>query len=161
MPTVVLGSYLTLVVPGRLLRLLTGLFVTAVGVRLLARPLAAESKKEHTAKSLWLLLGVDTGIGLRSGLLANGGGFLLVLVYLLLCDMEAQEAAATSLVTVAFLALPGTWIHWQLGHIDLSLVLLLALGGLPFTYLGAHRTGGSVPIWYLALFIPHGRIQRS
>jgi hypothetical protein len=104
-------------------------------VRLLARPLAAESKKEHTAKSLWLLLGVDTGIGLRSGLLANGGGFLLVLVYLLLCDMEAQEAAATSLVTVAFLALPGTWIHWQLGHIDLSLVLLLALGGLPFTYL--------------------------
>jgi len=139
-PTVMLGSYLTMVVPGRLLMLLTGLFVAAVGARLLAKPLAAENKTEHSAPSVWLLLGVGTGVGLLSGLLANGGGFLLVPAYLLLFDMGAQEAAATSLVTVAFMALPGTWIHWHLGHIDLSLALLLALGGLPFTYLGA-RTG--------------------
>jgi uncharacterized membrane protein YfcA len=80
---------------------------------------------------------VGAGVGFLSGLLANGGGFLLVPAYLLLFRLKAQEAAATSLVAVALLALPGTWVHWQLGHIDAGLAALLAAGVMPATYLGA------------------------
>ena len=51
--------------------------------------------------------------------------------------MSAQEAAGTSLVAVALLALPGTWVHWRLGHVDARLALLLSVGVIPATYLGA------------------------
>jgi uncharacterized membrane protein YfcA len=136
-PATILGSYLTAVVPGRLLMALTGLFVAAVGLRLLWRPLAVVPATEAKTASWPLLLGVGAGVGFLSGLLANGGGFLLVPAYLLLFRMEAREAAATSLVAVALLALPGTWVHWRLGQIDPTFALLLGAGVMPSTYLGA------------------------
>jgi uncharacterized membrane protein YfcA len=136
-PADILGSYLTVVVPGRLLMALTGLFVMLVGIRLLRRPLVAEPAATRRDAAWPLLLGVGAVVGFLSGLLANGGGFLLVPAYLLLFRMEAREAAATSLVAVALLALPGTWVHWRLGQIDPQLALLLAVGVIPSTYLGA------------------------
>lgn len=135
-PAALLGSYLTALVPGRLLMVLTGVFVVLVGFRLLRGPLRAE--EETAPPAPWpLLLAVGAGVGFLSGLLANGGGFLLVPAYLLLFRMEARQAAGTSLVAVALLAFPGTWVHWQLGHVDLRLALLLAAGVVPATYLGA------------------------
>jgi uncharacterized membrane protein YfcA len=136
-PAVVVGSYLTAVVPGRLLMLLTGGFVMLVGARVL-RGLPAEAGVSSAAKPrVWQYAAVGLGIGFLSGLLANGGGFLLVPAYLLLFHMEAQEAAATSLVAVALLAIPGTLVHWSLGHVDLRLALLLTAGVVPTTFLGA------------------------
>jgi len=136
-PAVVAGSYLTAVVPGRLLMLLTGTFVVLVGLRLLWGPVPAAPDDPKLRLPQMHLLGVGAGVGFLSGLLANGGGFLLVPAYLLLFRMEARQAAATSLVAVALLALPGTWVHWQLGHIDAHLAVLLAAGVIPATYLGA------------------------
>lgn len=140
-PGVVAGSYLTTVAPGRLLMVCSGAFVMAVGIRLLRSPApvgpAAPVPPKRT-RYLWLGL----GIGFLSGLLANGGGFLLMPAYVLLFRMDARESAATSLVAVALLALPGSWIHWTLGHIDLRLALHLALGVIPGTYLGAHVGAG-------------------
>ena len=157
-PADVVGSYLSGRVPGRVLMALTGLFVVCVGIRLLWKPVVSKSDKSaespHDASrekltaapeatendrpaSLKTLLLVGAGVGFLSGLLANGGGFLLVPAYLLLFSMSAQEAAATSLVAVALLALPGTWVHWRLGHIALRLALLLVVGVVPATYLGA------------------------
>jgi uncharacterized membrane protein YfcA len=73
--------------------------------------------------------------------------------------MEAREAAATSLVAVALLALPGTWVHWRLGQIDPQLALLLAAGVIPSTYLGARasmaldsRQSRLLFGWFLLLF---------
>lgn len=142
-PAVVLGSLLTQRAPGRLLMALTGAFVVVVGIRLLWKPVIAESSGEAGTSRLaapiaiYKLLLVGAGVGFMSGLLANGGGFLLVPAYLLLFAMTAQEAAATSLVAVALLALPGTWVHWRLGHVDAHLALLLGVGVVPATYVGA------------------------
>jgi hypothetical protein len=136
-PAVIVGSYLTAVVPGRLLMALTGLFVIAVGIRLLRGPLPCADAGTGAPRSPGRFIVVGAGVGFLSGLLANGGGFLLVPAYLLMFRMEAQQAAATSLVAVALLALPGTYVHWRLGHIDPQLALLLAAGVIPTTYLGA------------------------
>ena len=142
-PAVVAGSLLTLRAPGRLLMALTGAFVVVVGVRLLWKPVIAEAARNTDAPApaapiaISKLLLVGVGVGFMSGLLANGGGFLLVPAYLLLFAMTAQEAAATSLVAVALLALPGTWVHWRLGHINAHLALLLGIGVIPATYVGA------------------------
>lgn len=142
-PTVLAGSYLTSVLPGRLLMALTGAFVAVVGLRLLARPATIELTPVRQKVPFVRLLLIGACVGFLSGLLANGGGFLLVPAYLLLFQMEPQEAAATSLVAVALLALPGTWVHWRLGHIDPHLALALAVGVIPSTYLGA-RVGLSL-----------------
>jgi uncharacterized membrane protein YfcA len=53
-----------------------------------------------------------------------------------------REAAATSLICVAFLAVPGTVTHALLGHIDGWLSFYLAIGVIPGTYLGAR-----VSVW--------------
>lgn len=158
-PGVVAGSYLTAIAPGRLLMFLTGAFVVLVGVRLLRGPLPEGKASESAGASPGRFLRVGLGVGLLSGLLANGGGFLLVPAYLLLFRMEAKEAAATSLVAVALLALPGTLVHWRLGHVDPLLALHLAVGVIPGTYLGA-RAGIALQGhqsrllfgWFLLLF---------
>jgi uncharacterized membrane protein YfcA len=158
-PSVAVGASLTSMVPGRVLMALTGLFVTAVSIRLLRGPLTTSEKPSAAAVSPVAFLAVGAGTGFLSGLLANGGGFLLVPAYLMLFRMEAQEAAATSLVVVALIALPGTCVHWWLGHIDVRLALQLAVGVIPATYFGARvglaltaRQGRVLFGWFLLLF---------
>jgi len=48
-----------------------------------------------------------------------------------------KEAIATSLLTVIAMALPGSIIHYHLGHIDLAISASMALGVIPMAYLGA------------------------
>lgn len=159
LPTVVAGSYLTSEVPGRILMLGTGLFVMAVGGRLLRGGIEPHPEKPSRPADVRLLLGVGAVVGFLSGLLANGGGFLLIPAYLLLLRMEPRRAAATSLVSVALLALPGTWVHWRLGHIDPVLMVQLGAGVLPGAWVGA-RVGVSLEGrrsrlllgWFLLLF---------
>lgn len=158
-PAVIAGSYLTTRVPGRVLMLLTGVFVMAVGIRLLRGPRSVHPPNKPRRYGALQFAALGVIIGFLSGLLANGGGFLLVPAYLLLFRMEPQESAATSLVAVALLAVPGTWVHWRLGHVDAGLAALLAAGVAPATYVGA-RVGLLLPrerarllfAWFLLLF---------
>jgi uncharacterized protein len=136
-PAVIAGSLLTAIVPGRLLMALTGGLVIAVGLHLLLGGTRPGGEAPAPRPRALALAGIGSIVGLLSGLLANGGGFLLVPVNLVLLRMEAQRAAATSLVTIALLAVPGTVVHCLLGHIDVSLATLLAGGMIPSTYLGA------------------------
>jgi uncharacterized membrane protein YfcA len=155
-PTVLVGAFLTSEVPGRILMALTGLFVIAVGARLLRN--STESKtpppEKRDSRSLFILVGMITGI--FSGLLANGGGFLLLPAYLLLFRFSPKEAAATSLVAVSLLAIPGTVAHYVMGHIDFKIAALLAAGVIPSTYAGAHiglSLSKEKARWFFGLFL--------
>jgi uncharacterized membrane protein YfcA len=75
--------------------------------------------------------------GLVSGLLANSGGFLLAPLYLAVLRMPVKRAFASSLAVAGVLAVPGTLVHWALGHIDWSVVGLFALTSVPLSYVGA------------------------
>jgi uncharacterized protein len=136
-PAVAAGAWLTEIVPGRVLMALAGLFVFAVGLRvLLARPRTASARSALDCAPA-LLLAIGVGSGFLSGLLANGGGFLLVPAYLILCRLTPAQAAANALIAAAILTVPDALVHWHLGHIDPRLVLLLSAGVLPAAYLGA------------------------
>ena len=77
-----------------------------------------------------------------TGLLANGGGFLLVPVYLLVFGLRMRQAVGTSLVVIAVLAMPTLAVPWALGHINWPLAGEFALGLLPGVWRGAGwRTG--------------------
>jgi uncharacterized membrane protein YfcA len=76
-------------------------------------------------------------VGIISGLLANAGGFLLAPAYARFLKQPIKKSFACSLAVSAVLALPGTIVHAYLGHISWSVAGLVALGSVPFSYLGA------------------------
>lgn len=153
-PTVILGALLTRWVPGDWL--LYGIAVTVLlaGARLLANEPGEGSAAARAAT--WsnpptgTLLATAAVVGLLSGLLANGGGFLLVPAFVLLFGARVRQAAATSLPCVAVLSVPGTIVHAALGHIDGWLALELSVGAVPATYLGA----------FLSLRLQNVRLRR-
>src|SRR5437870_3464694 len=97
--------------------------------------------------------------GLFAGLLANGGGFLLVPLYVLVFGLRMRQAVGTSLLVVAVLSVPTLATHWALGHVDWHVATLLAAGLLPGSLVGgrlAHRFDGPdvrrVFGWFLVAF---------
>jgi uncharacterized membrane protein YfcA len=144
LPGVILGALGTRVIAVSWLMGLTGLFVVVIGLRLLKRgELGAPPASAWSGRKTVIALGIGVVVGVLSGLLANGGGFLLVPAFILLLGLTMTEAAATSLVCVALFAVPGTLVHWWLGHIDWVLVAALSVGVMPASYLGS-RVGLAV-----------------
>ena len=72
-----------------------------------------------------------------TGLLANGGGFLLVPVFVLVLGLTVVEAAGTSMVVVGILTIPTLATHWALGHIDWTVAAGFAAGLIPGAAAGA------------------------
>lgn len=137
LPGVVLGAWITEFLPGAALMLLTALFILAVGAYGLSglrNRTLPETKAElqETIIPYWSL-----PLGILNGLLANGGGLVLVPLYQLGIGLGLREALATSLATVTMMAIPSTLIHAFLGHIDWALTGWLAVGVFPSTYLGS------------------------
>ena len=79
--------------------------------------------------------------GLATGLLANGGGFLLVPLYLVVLGLPMRTASGTSLLVVAALSVPTLAAHWALGHIDWSVAAALGAGAVPGSLLGSRFAG--------------------
>ncbi len=84
------------------------------------------------------VLGVVTG--LYSGFLGLGGGFIVVPALVRWFGFDIKKAIGTSLVVVTVLSVPGSITHFALGHVDLGLAGLLALGVVPGALLGAKVT---------------------
>jgi uncharacterized protein len=144
-PATILGSYLTKFTGARPLLIVTGLLVLGFGVSFLVAP--KEKVPEGTMlngridgrPSFWRLrlFLIAAGVGIVSGLLANAGGFLLAPAYARFLAQPIKKSFACSLAVSAALALPGTIVHAYLGHISWAITGLLALGSVPFSYLGA------------------------
>jgi uncharacterized membrane protein YfcA len=75
-------------------------------------------------------------VGFFSGLLANGGGFLLVPLFLVVLGLEANRATGTSLLIAAALTVPTLATHMVLGDIAWGTAGLLAAGLVPGAILG-------------------------
>jgi uncharacterized membrane protein YfcA len=140
-PSMVAGALLTQWAPPEGLMFMVGAAIVVIGVGMIRSAVPPDTL--GPGERLWQdppgarLLAVAVPVGLLSGLLANGGGFLLVPAFVLLFGATLRRAAATSLPCIALLAVPGTITHAALGHIDGWLSLQLSLGVIPGTYLGA------------------------
>lgn len=144
-PATIVGSYLTKFTGAAPLLVITGLMVLGFGLSFLLSPKEKESGNAgvdpHVVirPSYWRvrLVLVAIGVGLVSGLLANSGGFLLAPSYARILHQPIKKAFACSLAVSVVLALPGTIVHAYLGHISWAVTGLIALGSVPFSYLGA------------------------
>jgi len=81
--------------------------------------------------------GIGVSGGFLSGLLGVGGGIVMVPAFTVALGMPLRRALGTSLVIIAILVVPGTIVHWALGHIDWAIFLALAIGVVPGARLGA------------------------
>lgn len=144
-PATILGSLLTKYTGARPLLVVTGILVLGFGVSFLFFPREKQSEgssphpSAENRPSFWRLrlVVIATAVGIVSGLLANAGGFLLAPAYARFLRQPIKKSFACSLAVSAVLAVPGTVVHAYLGHISWTVTGLVALGSVPFSYLGA------------------------
>jgi len=140
----VLGAYFSDLVGGSVVMIVTAVLILYLAFDMLLHggTQAADRLEESTSDSRRrggkALLGIVTG--LYSGFLGLGGGFVLVPMLVRFGGYPIKKAIGTSLTTIAVLAIPGSITHWGLGHVDVRLALLLALGVIPGVLLGARVT---------------------
>jgi hypothetical protein len=138
-PATIVGALLSHVIGAGPLLVLSGLVLVIVGVRVI-RPIHDDARAVGTQRrqNRPLLVAAAAGVGLFTGLLANGGGFLLVPMYLLVFGLRMRQAVGTSLLVVAVLSIPTLITHWALGHIDWTVAAAFGAGLLPGGAIGSH-----------------------
>lgn len=136
LPATIFGSYLTKFLSGKFLMILTGLMIIGVGIKMLFNKTTKNQFCERGRKYFFYIMLVGLIAGFVSGLLAIGGGIILIPAFIMICGLTMQEAAATSLVCIAFFAIPGSITHALLGHIDWKIFLAISVGVIPATFLG-------------------------
>ena len=135
-PSTIAGSYYSDWFGGKVLMILTALFVLGLGISFFIFKNNQETVT-GTRTPIWKISLVGVSVVFLSGLLANSGGVLFGPLFIRYLKLPTKEALSSSLIVAAGLAVPGTVAHWYLGHIDWEVVLFLSVGSIPFSYLGA------------------------
>lgn len=133
------GGRLAGLLPASLLLVGFGLMMAGAAVvmiRSCRRPMRAGPRSPHPAA----LLGLGAAVGMITGMVGAGGGFIIVPVLVLLAGLTMTSAIGTSLLIITLQAAAGLLGHLQHAHIDWPLTLAvttLAIGG---SLLGARLT---------------------
>ncbi len=90
--------------------------------------------------SLWLTLGIALGIGVLSGFLGVGGGFLLMPAMMYVLGVPAAVAVGTDVFQITASGAFGAFTYAQSGAVDLSIVLPLLTGSAMGARIGAGAT---------------------
>lgn len=105
-----------------------------------AAPLADPIPVTGERSAVWLVALIGVVAGFISGLLGVGGGVVMVPAFYRILKLPVKQTVATSLLVVGILAVPGSVTHFYLGHIDLKIAGLLALGVVPGAFVGSRFT---------------------
>lgn len=153
-PAAVVGASASHLIGGEVLVIASGIVLFLVGLRVL-RPAPASPEdvlaKQARRNEPALVIGVAAAVGLLAGLLANGGGFLLVPTLIVFFGLETPEASGTSLAVSAAVTVPTLVTHAIIGDIVWAVALPFSLGIVPGTIVGAR----------LAARLPAGRMRKA
>ena len=135
------GARLTDAVSGSFLMVAFALLIALAGFDLLtgfSEKLKKKAAGETYESPHWSkVLPVGFLAGFLSGFFGVGGGFVMIPIFIAYFSMPLKLALGTSLLTVAFIAVPGILTHFMLNHVRLDLTLLLVSGAVPGSYLGS------------------------
>ena len=119
------GARLAQFVSGRLQLTLLAVLMLGSAVTML-RGRGPQGDGEQSRELGPLVLGVGLGVGVLTGLLGIGGGFLLVPALVLLAKVPMRQAVGTSLTVIAMNTFAGYLGY--LGRVDLPWTLTLQFG---------------------------------
>jgi uncharacterized protein len=122
------GAKLTRLVPGTVILHAFAALMLAVGIGMLfgkRRSAAAPAKVPHGGPSLAASVLAGAGVGLITGFLGVGGGFLVVPALIAFAGLQLREAVGTSLLVIAINSAAGFVGHLGSGELDTGLIALL------------------------------------
>ncbi len=96
-----------------------------------------DTQTETRRAGIPLVLAGGAGVGLLTGVLGVGGGFLIVPALVMLVGLPMNQAIGTSLVVIAANSAAGLLGHLAGNPLDLTLTLIFVSAGLVGTFAGA------------------------
>jgi uncharacterized membrane protein YfcA len=118
-----------------LLMVMFALLMMAVGTLMMARP-AVDRQNENFQQNVPVVIIAGAGVGVLTGFLGVGGGFLIVPALVMLVGLPMQQAVGTSLIIIAMNSLAGLLGHLGESAIDLNMILIFVITGVAGTLVG-------------------------
>ncbi|MEK7409118.1 MAG: sulfite exporter TauE/SafE family protein [Acidobacteriota bacterium] len=114
------GSTFTHRVAEHVLMLIFALVMAVAGAAMLRkRPEPHLGERCH----LWRCLMIGLGVGLLTGFLGVGGGFLIIPALIVLANIEPRKAVGASLAVITINCLAGLLGHLRYGAVDVAVAL--------------------------------------
>lgn len=139
-----LGARLTYRVSPQVLLLCFAALMLAVGIRMAVTGSRPEGERRPARPAQVVLAGL--AVGLLTGFLGVGGGFLVVPALVLFAGLSMREAVGTSLLVIAINAAAGLAGHLAHGGFHLPLALLVTALAAAGTLLGTHFSHRISPV---------------
>ncbi|MFN8493602.1 MAG: sulfite exporter TauE/SafE family protein [Caldilineaceae bacterium] len=168
MLTAYFAAGLSKLLPSTVLMILFASLMMVVGAfMILSKPPATQNQ---TGRG-WLITVVSgAGIGVLTGFLGVGGGFLIVPALVMLVGLPIRQSVGTSLIIIAMNSLAGLLGHLHGMSIDLTVVALFVAAGLAGSLLGARlakvtkpeqlRTSFATFVILLAVFLLYDNVRK-
>ena len=145
-----LAAGLSKMLPEAVLLIAFALVMLLVGGMMLTRH-ASNSNELPTPRPLPVVIASGASVGLMTGILGVGGGFLIVPALVMLVGLPMQVAVGTSLIVIAMNSLAGFLGHVGDGSFNPALTVIFVAAGLVGTFAGARLTKR----------LPAGRLQKA
>lgn len=131
-----LGGLVAQWIPANVLMGLFALMMLATAIAMFRGRKDAAPEAGH-ARPIWKIVLEGLVVGVVTGLVGAGGGFLVVPALALLGGLPMQKAVGTSLLVIALKSFAGYAGHAAHVSIDLSLTALVAASAVVGSYLGS------------------------
>ena len=124
--------------PPTALMILFAVLMLVVGLFMVLKPQPAN--QDGGGRGWWVTVASGLGVGVMTGFLGVGGGFLIVPALVMLVGLPIRQAVGTSLVVIAMNSLAGFLGHLDGPPIDLQVVAIFVTAGLTGALVGARLT---------------------
>lgn len=163
-----LSAGLSDLLPSTVLMILFALLMLVVGgFMIFSKP--PQNQEQCTCH--WLLtLASGVGVGILTGFLGIGGGFLIVPALVMLVGLPIRQAVGTSLLVIAMNSLAGFLGHLNGDPIDLTVVTIFVVAGLFGSLSGTKlakvikpdylRTSFALFVMLLAVFLLYDNLHK-
>jgi uncharacterized membrane protein YfcA len=131
-----LSAGLSNMIPEPMILIAFALVMLLVGGLMLTRA-KDNSSGMSVPRPLPVVIASGAGVGLMTGILGIGGGFLIVPALVMLVGLPMQMAVGTSLIIIAMNSLAGFLGHAGDGSFSMTLTIIFTLAGLAGTFAGA------------------------
>lgn len=146
------------------------LLMLAVGTLLMRQKPARFNPDCTDNLKVWKVFAGGAGVGLVTGILGVGGGFLIVPALVMLVRMPIHQAVGTSLVVIAMNSLAGFMGHLSGITLDVPLIVIFIAAGVAGTFAGARlgkrldaarlRKAFALLVIALALFLLYDNLRQ-
>jgi len=130
--TTTLGAYLgaeaVTFIPTRALQGIFAVVLGYVSLNMLRRKKSDDGELERGCARLHLAMAASFFAGIFSGLLGIGGGTIKVPIMVLICNLSAKTAVATSMFMIAITSSVGALTHFSLGRAEPILAIAAGAG---------------------------------